>query len=39
MAYDLPLYIVNRGETRADHDGTAKVDGACAAVLTQMWPS
>jgi len=36
MAHDLSLCIINRGQTRADHDGTAKVDGECRAVLTQI---
>ncbi len=36
MAHDLPLYIINRGRTRADGNVTAKVDGECAAVLSRI---
>ena len=36
MTHDLPLYIINRGQTRADRDVTAKVNGECAAVLSRI---
>ena len=36
MTHDLPLYIINRGRTRADRDVTAKVNGEGAAVLRRI---